>query len=110
MVVVHGACIKDVKAQPVWLSLKVFSPAFILIIVGIAGTFLNRPGPTPRIVRLCFPFAEAYIGLMYLFGSDELILRLGRAYRRQQPIKAGRRLGAACLMVAALGVASVFVS
>ncbi len=101
---------KGVKAQAVWLSLKVFSPAFILIIVGTTGTFLDRPGPTPRIFRLCFPFAEVYVGLMYLFGSDDLILRLGRANRRQQSIKAGRRLGAACLMVAALGMASVFVS
>ena len=88
-----------------WLKLRVFSPALILMLAGAGGAggaIAAWPGPIPFPWRLSAAVGLAYVGAVYAFGSNALVLRLSQRSSRQHDLRTWRHVGTAGLVVGAL--------
>ncbi len=93
-----------IKAEAMWLSLKMFSPALVLYLAGLAGTVGHWSHPPPLVYSLCIASGLAYQGLVFLCGPEDLLLRLRET--SFQPLTALRWVGGALLVMAAMLAAS----
>ena len=95
-----------IKAEAMWLSLKVFSPALVLYLVGLADTVGHRSHSAPVVYSLCIASGLAYQGLVFLCGPEDLLLRLRQTSFQSLTLWPLRSAGVALLVLAAMLVAS----
>ena len=95
-----------IKAEAMWLSLKVFSPALVLYLASLAGTVGLRSHPPPLVYSLCIASGLAYQGLVFLCGPEDLLLRLRQTSFQPQTLWPLRSAGVALLVLAAMLAAS----